>query len=204
MRRRNYVVRTRACSKISFGNLQWSADYNFCLEFLILPSSGRLKQTCEPVYYTLEQDKKSRSLRNTDRVSRGDGRRKKSKTWEWCSYQTAQVGYGKKNEERKTRLEKMIATTQLRLGPGDRERRAKKKECIWFGFDFGLRLEFCFSRNKLARPVMGTIFLVIIAIITRADRCVPEVGVSEEGVCCKIIFLWSLMIRSSKMKFFWE
>ena len=27
----------------------------------------------------------------------------------------------------------------------------------------------------------------------------PEVGVSEEGVCCKIIFLRSLMIRSSKM-----
>ena len=29
----------------------------------------------------------------------------------------------------------------------------------------------------------------------------PEVGVSEEGVCCKIIFLKSLMIRSSNMKF---
>ena len=43
----NYVVRTHACSKISFGSLQRNTDYNFCLEFLILPSSGRLKQTCD-------------------------------------------------------------------------------------------------------------------------------------------------------------
>ena len=43
----NYVVQTRACSKISFGSLKRSADYNFHLEFLILPSSGRLKPTCD-------------------------------------------------------------------------------------------------------------------------------------------------------------
>ena len=61
------------------------------------------------------------------------------------------------DEERKARLENMVATTQLRLAlETEEERRAKKKE-------FGLRLEFKkqnLSRNKLAHPVMGTIFLV--------------------------------------------
>ena len=59
MRGRNYAVQTRACSKISFGSLKQSADYNFRLEFLILPSSGQLKPTCDTrivhFYYTLEQ-----------------------------------------------------------------------------------------------------------------------------------------------------
>ena len=58
MRGRNYVVQTRECSKISFGILKWSADYNFHLEFLILPSSGRLKPTGDTLihlYYTVEQ-----------------------------------------------------------------------------------------------------------------------------------------------------
>ena len=60
MRGRNYVVQTHACSKISFGILKRSVDYNFRLEFLILPSSGRLKPTCDTRiihlnYYTLEQ-----------------------------------------------------------------------------------------------------------------------------------------------------
>ena len=56
---RVHVVQTRACSKISFGSLKRSADYNFRLEFLILPSLGRLKPTCDILiihfYYTLEQ-----------------------------------------------------------------------------------------------------------------------------------------------------
>ena len=43
MHGRNHVVQTRTCSKISFGSLKRSADYNFRLKFLILPSSGRLK-----------------------------------------------------------------------------------------------------------------------------------------------------------------
>ena len=47
MRRRIYVVQTSACSKISFGGLQRSADYNFRLEFLILPSSGQLNPTSD-------------------------------------------------------------------------------------------------------------------------------------------------------------
>ena len=33
--------------KVSFGSSKQSADYNFRLEFLILPSSGRLKPTCD-------------------------------------------------------------------------------------------------------------------------------------------------------------
>ena len=45
--------------KVSFGSLKQSADYNFRLEFLILPSSGRLKPTCDTriihFYCTLEQ-----------------------------------------------------------------------------------------------------------------------------------------------------
>ena len=47
MRGLHYVVQTRACSKISFGSLKQSADYNFRLEFLIVPSSSRLKPTCD-------------------------------------------------------------------------------------------------------------------------------------------------------------
>ena len=45
--------------KVSFGSLKQSADYNFHLKFLILPSSDRLKPTCDTriihFYYTLEQ-----------------------------------------------------------------------------------------------------------------------------------------------------
>ena len=59
MRGLNYVVQTRACSKISFESLKRSADYNCRLEFLILPSSGHLKPTCDTriihFYYTLDQ-----------------------------------------------------------------------------------------------------------------------------------------------------
>ena len=45
--------------KVCFGSLKQTADYNFCLEFLILPSSGRLKSTCDTriihFYYMLKQ-----------------------------------------------------------------------------------------------------------------------------------------------------
>ena len=55
-------------------------------------------------------------------------------------------------EERKARLVKMVAPTQLRL-----TWKQRMKEEIWIG----LRLEFSkISSNVLARPVMGTIFLV--------------------------------------------
>ena len=47
MRGRNYILQTRACSKIGFGSLKRSADYNFSLEFLILLSPGWLKPTCD-------------------------------------------------------------------------------------------------------------------------------------------------------------
>ena len=33
--------------KVRLGSLKQSANYNFRLEFLILPSSGRLKLTCD-------------------------------------------------------------------------------------------------------------------------------------------------------------
>ena len=76
-------------------------------------------------------------------VGHGDGRRKKSKTGEDGSNHTAEVGLG------------------------DRGRKKSKKEWICFKFDFK---KIVFSRNELARPVMGTIFLVIIG-----DRSEPLV-----------------------------
>ena len=63
----------------------------------------------------------------------------------------AQVGHGD-GQERKVTLEKLVATTQFRLAlKTEEESRAKKKRN---GFDLDLR-------NDLARPVMGTIFLVM-------------------------------------------
>ena len=58
------------------------------------------------------------------------------------------------DEERKARLEKMIATTQLRLALETEEERSAF--LIWI--EIGVLI----SRNELARPVMGTIFLVYI------------------------------------------
>ena len=66
-------------------------------------------------------------------VGHGDGRRKKSKIGEDGSNHTAEVG------------------------PGDRGRKKSKKRN---GFDLDLISKNIFSRNELARPVMGTIFLV--------------------------------------------
>ena len=65
------------------------------------------------------------------------------------------------DEERKARLEKMVATTQFRLAlETEEERRAKKRN----GFNLDLiRVEIgILKKNELARPVMGTIFLVFI------------------------------------------
>ena len=60
------------------------------------------------------------------------------------------------DEERKARLEKMVSTTLLRLAlETGRKKRKKKKEWILFLFDLKIR-------NEFARPVMGTIFLVIL------------------------------------------
>ena len=60
------------------------------------------------------------------------------------------------DEERKTRLEKMIPTTQLRLALETEEERSAF--LIWI--EIGVFI----SRNELARPVMGTIFLVYICM----------------------------------------
>ena len=59
------------------------------------------------------------------------------------------------DEERKARLEKMVSTTLLRLAlETEEERRTKKNE-----LDLISKTYF-FSRNELAHPVMGTVFLV--------------------------------------------
>ena len=59
MRGQNYNSPNTRMLKVSFGSLKQSADYNFCLELLILPSSGWLKLTSDiriiNFYYTLEQ-----------------------------------------------------------------------------------------------------------------------------------------------------
>ena len=78
--------------------------------------------------------------------------------------------------ERKARLEKIVATTQLRLAlETEEERRAKK----WYGFDLDLmwiEIEFFnkkISRNELARShVMGTIFLIVdfLMLVTPSNR----------------------------------
>ena len=61
-------------------------------------------------------------------------------------------------EERKARLKKMIATTQLMLAlETEEERKGKKRN----GFDLNWNFQKKhFSRNELARPVMGTLVLV--------------------------------------------
>ena len=69
------------------------------------------------------------------------------------------------DEERTARLEKTVTTTQLRLAlETEEERRAKKgMDLIWIGFGFNLEnfQNQKNSRNELARPVIGTIILVV-------------------------------------------
>ena len=59
------------------------------------------------------------------------------------------------DEERKARQEKMIATTQLRLALETEEERSAKK---WIGYDLEIEIGVLISMNELARLVMGTIF----------------------------------------------
>ena len=65
------------------------------------------------------------------------------------------------DEERKARLNKMVATTQLRLALETEEERRANLILIEIGV-----FKKNNSRNELARPVMGTIFLVIITLHT--------------------------------------
>ena len=58
-----------------------------------------------------------------------DGRRKKSKTGEDGSYQTAQAM--ETEENRKARLEKIVANTQLRLAFETEEEGRAKNGLIW-------------------------------------------------------------------------
>ena len=68
----------------------------------------------------------------------GDGRRKKSKTGEECSY-----------------------TTQLRLALETEEERRAKKGMDLDLIEIGVFKNKKKSRNELAHPVVGTVFLVI-------------------------------------------
>ena len=62
----------------------------------------------------------------------------------------------RRTKKEEARLKKMVATTQLRC-LGDRGRKKSKNglDLIWIDNGF-----FFISRNTLARPIMGTIFLV--------------------------------------------
>ena len=70
----------------------------------------------------------------------------------------------KTEEERTARLENILATSHFRLAlETEEERRAKKKngfdlDLIWI--EIGVLKNIIFSRNELARPVMGNSFLV--------------------------------------------
>ena len=59
----------------------------------------------------------------------GDGRRKKNKSGEDGSYRTAQLAM-ETDEERKARLNKMVATTQLRLAPETEDERRARLEYL--------------------------------------------------------------------------
>ena len=62
------------------------------------------------------------------------------------------------DEERKARLEKMVATTQLRFAlETEEERRREKRNGFDLDCDWSFQKN---SRNELTCPVMGTIFLV--------------------------------------------
>ena len=55
----------------------------------------------------------------------------------------------------------MVATTQPRLALEAEDERNANNGMDWIWIRFGLRLDFSkISRNMLAHPVMGTIFLV--------------------------------------------
>ena len=60
--------------------------------------------------------------------------KKEEEDWRMMQLPKAQVGH----EERKARLEKMVATTQLRLALETEEERRARKEWILFGFDLDL------------------------------------------------------------------
>ena len=62
------------------------------------------------------------------------------------------------DKERKARLEKMVATTQLRLAL--ETKKSKKWILIWI--EIGVFKKQFFSRNELTCSVMGTIFLVML------------------------------------------
>ena len=64
----------------------------------------------------------------------------------------------------------MVATKQLRLAmETDEERKAKNGlDMIWI--EIGVLI----SRNELARPVMGTIFLVVISFVSVCAKNIWE------------------------------
>ena len=76
------------------------------------------------------------------------------------------------DKERTARLEKMVATTQLRLALETGEER---RDLIWI--EIGVLKNKKNSRYELARPVMGTIFLVLTQ--TFSDRVIRRGSVRE-------------------------
>ena len=117
--------------EVSFGSLKQSADYNFRLEFLILPSSSRLKSTCDTriihFYYTLTD----RARRRTKKLKEGKKRLSETEDHEKLRLATLKrLKRDDKNElERKLRLEKVVTSKQLRLAmETEEERRARLED----------------------------------------------------------------------------
>ena len=84
----------------------------------------------------------------------------------------------------------MVAATQLRLALEAEDERSAKTwnrldlDFIWISF--GLRLEFSkISRNVLARPVIGTIFLVYVCLSWSKKRRRNYVG--QMRACSKSV-----------------
>ena len=121
--------------KVSFGSLKQSADYNFRLEFLILPSSGWLKPTCDTriihFYYMLEQwtgKNKKRSLRNeklkANRASETEEQRKERLR---IRHEKIEHEREQKNYKRKRKGHQKQKTTRNSAWPLSKDRREGMK-----------------------------------------------------------------------------
>ena len=139
---------THACS-VSFGSLKQSADYNFRLEFLIPPSSGRLKPNCDThivhFYIMLEQlQHGQKRSKNNNKYSLRNEKLKANNASETEEQRKERLRIrGKKNgarrrtkklqEEKKRSSEteyhkKQRLVTLKRLKRGDKDGRRKKSK----------------------------------------------------------------------------
>ena len=89
-----------------------------------------------------------------------------------------------KDEERKARLERMIATTQLRLAPKTEEERRGKNGLDMIWIKFWIEIGVLISGNEL-----GTIFLVYVSVYmsTRYVKILRRNYVAQTHACSKSV-----------------